>query len=101
MGAEESEESSSSSSASSSLSSDEESLSQEMMSLDVGDIAEIVTIMTDGVDYRTNEGVKRLNGDKIRKLFVKQLRKLLRDNGDFEEEFNRKFRSISQKKSKN
>jgi len=44
MGAEESEESSSSSSASSSLSSDEESLSQEMMSLDVGDIAEIVTI---------------------------------------------------------
>ena len=41
-----------------------------MMSLDVGDIAEIVTIMTDGVDYRTNEGVERLNGDKIRKLFV-------------------------------
>ena len=66
---EESEESSSSSSASSSLSSDEESLSQEMMSLDVGDIAEIVSIMTDGVDYRTNEGVKRLNGDKIRNLF--------------------------------
>jgi hypothetical protein len=97
---EEDESEESSSSASSSLSSDEESLSQEMMSLDVGDIAEIVTIMTDGVDYRTNEGVKRLNGDKIRKLFVKQLRKLLRDNGDFEEEFNRKFRSISQKNQK-
>jgi len=74
MGAEESEESSSSSSASSSLSSDEESLSQEMMSLNAGDIAEIVTMMTDGVDYRTNEGVKRLNGDKIRKLFVKTIK---------------------------
>jgi len=75
----------------------EELLSQEMMSLDVGDIAEIAKIMTDGVTYRTDEGMKQLNGDKIRKLFVKQLRKLLRDNGDFEEEFNRKFRNISQK----
>ena len=87
MGAEESEES-------------EESLSQEMMSLNAGDIAEIVTIMTEGVEYRTNDGVKVMNGDKIRKLFVKQLRKLLRDNGDFEEEFIGKFRSISQKNQK-
>jgi hypothetical protein len=47
--------------------------------------------------YRTNDGVKVMNGDKIRKLFVKQSRKLLRDNGDFEEEFIGKFRSISQK----
>jgi len=78
----------------------EELLSQEMMSLDVGDIAEIAKIMTDGVTYRTDEGMKQLNGDKIRKLFVKQLRKLLRDNGDFEEEFNRKFRNISQKNQK-
>jgi len=82
------------------VSSDEESLSQEMMSLDVGDIVEIANIMTDGVTYRTDEGMKQLNGDKIRKLFVKQLRKLLRDNGDFEEELNRKFRNISQKNQK-
>jgi hypothetical protein len=93
----ESEESSSS--LSSSLSS-EESLSQEMLSLEVGDITEIATIMTDGVTYRTDEGMKQLNGDKIRKLFVKQLRKLLRDNGDFEEKFIKKFRSISQKNQK-
>ena len=79
------------------VSSDEESLSQEMMSLDVGGIAEIAKIMTDGVTYRTDEGMKQLNGDKIRKLFVKQLRKLLRDNGDFEEKFIKKFRNISQK----
>jgi len=46
----------------------EESLSQEMMSLDVGDIAEIAKIMTEGVEYRTNDGVKVMNGDKIRKL---------------------------------
>ena len=88
-----------SSSSSSSLSS-EESLSQEMMSLDVGDIAEIAKIMTEGVEYRTNEGPTLMNADKIRKLFVKQLRKLLRDNGDFEEEFIGKFRSISQKNQK-
>jgi len=75
----------------------EESLSQEIMSLDVGDIAQIAKIMTEGVKYRTNEGPTLMNADKIRKLFVKQLRKLLRDNGDFEEEFNRKFRNISQK----
>jgi len=92
---EESEESSSSSSASSSSLSSEESLSQEMMSLDVGDMAEIATIMTDGVAYRTNEGVKRLNGDKIRKLFVKQLRKLLKDNDEFENSFGEQFRSES------
>ena len=90
----ESEESSSS--LSSSLSS-EESLSQEMLSLEVGDITVIATIMTDGVTYRTDEGMKQLNGDKIRKLFVKQLTKLLRDNGDFEEKFIKKFRSISLK----
>ena len=54
-----------SSSSSSSLSS-EESLSQEMMSLDVGDIAEIAKIMTEGVEYRTNEGPTLMNADKIR-----------------------------------
>ena len=70
------------------------------MSLDVGDIAQIAKIMTEGVKYRTNEGPTLMNADKIRKLFVKQLRKLLRDNGDFEEEFNRKFRNISQKNQK-
>jgi len=73
----------------------EESLSQEMLSLDVGDIAEIAKIMTEGVEYRTNEGVKRLNGDKVRKLFVKQLRKLLKDNDEFEDAFNSQFRSAS------
>jgi len=61
----------------------EESLTQEIMSLNAGDIADIATILTDGVVYRTNDGPKQLNGDKIRKLFVKQLRELLRDNGDF------------------
>ena len=93
----ESEESSSS--LSSSLSS-EESLSQEMLSLEVGDITEIATIMTDGVTYRTDEGMKQLNGDKIRKLFVKQLRKLLRDNGDFEEKFIKNL-EVFHKKIKN
>ena len=44
----------------------EESLSQEMMSLDVGDIAEIAKIMTEGVEYRTNEGPTLMNADKIR-----------------------------------
>ena len=73
----------------------EESLSQEMLSLDVGDIAEIAKIMTEGVSYRTNEGVKQLNGDKIRKLFVKELRNLLRNNDEFEDAFNGKFRSAS------
>ena len=47
-------------SSSSSLSlSSEESLSQEMMSLDVGDIVEIANIMTDGVTYRTDEGMNQ------------------------------------------
>ena len=55
-------------------SSSEESLSQEMLSLEVGDIAEISKILTEGVEYRTNDGVKVMNGDKIRKLFVKELR---------------------------
>ena len=55
MGAEQIEEEESSSASSSSLSS-EESLSQEMLSLEVGDITEIATIMTDGVTYRTDEG---------------------------------------------
>jgi len=75
----------------------EESLSQEMMSLDVGDIAEIAKIMTEGVEYRTNDGVKVMNGDKIRKLFVKELRKLLKNNDEFEEAFYAQFRTVSQK----
>jgi len=57
---EESEDSSSSSSASSSLPSEEE-LSQEMLSSEVGDIAEIAKVLTEGVAYRNNEGVKQLN----------------------------------------
>ena len=57
-------------SSSSSLSlSSEESLSQEMMSLNAGDIADIATILTEGVEYRTDDGVKVMNGDKIRKFF--------------------------------
>ena len=40
------------------------------MSLDVGDIEKIANILTEGVTYRTNEGMKQLHGDKIRKLFV-------------------------------
>jgi len=75
----------------------EESLSQEMMSLDVGDIAEIAKIMTEGVEYRTNEGTTRMNGDKIRKLFVKELRKLLKNNDEFEDAFYAQFRTVSQK----
>ena len=77
-----------------------ESLTQEMMSLNMGDIAEIATILTEGVIYRTNEGAKQLNGDKIRKAFVKQLRNLLRENDEFEDAFNSKFRNISQKNAK-
>jgi hypothetical protein len=82
------------------VSGDEESLTQEMMSLNMGDIAEIATILTEGVIYRTNEGAKQLNGDKIRKAFVKQLRNLLRENDEFEDAFNSKFRNISQKNAK-
>jgi len=82
---------------SSSFSSSEESLTQEMMSLDVSEIADIAKIMTEGVEYRTNDGPKQLNGDKIRKLFVKQLRKMLRDNDEFEEAFDAQFRTVSQK----
>ena len=70
------------------------------MSLDVGDIADIAIVLTEGVEYRTNDGVKVMNGVKIRKLFVKQLRKLLIDNGDFEDKFIKKFRSISPKNQK-
>ena len=92
----ESEESSSSSS----LSSEEESLTQEMMSLEVADIADIANILTEGVEYRTNDGVKVMNGVKIRKLFVKQLRKLLSENNDFEKKFTKNFRSVSQKNQK-
>jgi len=75
--------------------SSEEELSQEMMSLDVGDIAEIAKIMTEGVEYRTNEGSEIMNGDKIRKLFVKELRKLLKNNDEFEDAFVAQFRSAS------
>jgi hypothetical protein len=67
------------------------------MSLNEGDIVDIATILTEGVVYRTYEGEKELNGDKIRKAFVKQLRKLLTDNGEFEEAFNDRFKSVSQK----
>ena len=81
-------------SSSSSVSSEEE-LSQEMMSLDVGDIAEIAKIMTEGVVYRTNQGSEIMNGDKIRKLFVKELRKLLKNNDEFEDTFVAQFRSAS------
>ncbi len=80
-----------------SLSSEEESLTQEIMSLNMDEITEIATILTEGVVYRTNEGPRQLNGDKIRKLFVKQLRKMLRDNGEFEEAFDDRFKSVSQK----
>ena len=73
----------------------DESLSQEMMSLDVGDIAEIAKIMTDGVTYRTDEGPTLMNADKIRKAFVKELRNLLKNNDEFEDAFNGKFRSAS------
>jgi hypothetical protein len=83
-----------------SVSSEEESLTQEMMSLDVGDIVQIATMLTEGVEYRTNEGVKQLNGDKIRKLFVKELKKLLKGSEDFEDAFNAKFRNQSQKNQK-
>ena len=34
--------------------------------------------MTEGVSYRTNEGVQQLNADKIRNAFVKELRNLLK-----------------------
>ena len=81
-------------SSSSSVSSEEE-LSQEMMSLDVGDIAEIAKKMTEGVVYRTNQGSEIMNGDKIRKLFVKELRKLLKNNDEFEDTFVAQFRSAS------
>ena len=84
----------------SSVSSEEESLTQEMLSLSQGDIVQIATILTEGVEYRTNEGVKQLNGDKIRKLFVKELKKLLRGSKDFEDAFNAKFRNKSQKNQK-
>jgi len=94
------EDESEESSSSSSLSSDEESLTQEIMSLEMGDIADIVKVLTEGVEYRTNDGVKVMNGDKIRKLFVKQLRKLLSDNDDFEKKFTKNFRSVSQKNQK-
>jgi hypothetical protein len=94
------EDESEESSSSSSLSSDEESLTQEIMSLEMGDIADIVKVLTEGVEYRTNDGVKVMNGDKIRKLFVKQLRKLLSDNDDFEKKFTKHFRSVSQKNQK-
>jgi len=80
-----------------SLSSEEESLTQEMMSLNEGDIVDIATILTEGVVYRTNDGPKQLNGDKIRKLFVKELRKLLNNNDEFEEVFDDRFKSVSQK----
>ena len=80
-----------------SLSSEEESLTQEMMSLNEGDIVDIATILTEGVVYRTYEGATELNGDKIRKAFVKQLRKLLTDNGEFEKAFDDRFKSVSQK----
>jgi len=94
------EDESEESSSSSSLSSDEESLTQEIMSLDVGDISDIAKVLTEGVEYKTNDGVKVMNEVKRRKLFVKQLRKLLIDNSDFEEKFIDKFRSISQKNQK-
>jgi len=73
----------------------EESLSQEMMSLEVGDIADIAKIMTEGVSYRTNEGDKQIDADKIRKLFVKELRKLLKNNDEFDDAFNGQYRSAS------
>ncbi len=38
-----------------------------MMSLDMGDIAEIAKIMTDGVTYRTDEGPTLMNVDKLEK----------------------------------
>ena len=43
-------------SSSSSVSSEEESLTQEMLSLSQGGIVQIATVLTEGVEYRTNEG---------------------------------------------
>ena len=45
---------------------DEEELTESIMSLQPGDIAEIAKIMTEGVEYRTNEGPTLMNADKIR-----------------------------------
>jgi hypothetical protein len=74
---------------------EEEVLSSSIMSLQTGDIADIAKILTEGVEYRTNEGTTLMNGDKIRKLFVKELRKLSKNNDEFEDAFNAQFRSAS------
>ncbi len=46
------------------LSSEEESLTKEIMSLNMGDIVDIATIMTQGIVYKTDEGATELNGEK-------------------------------------
>jgi len=74
---------------------EEEVLSRSIMSLQTGDIADIAKILTEGVEYRTDEGITLMNADKIRKLFVKELRKLLKNNDEFEDAFNTQFRSPS------
>jgi len=82
------------------LSSEEESLTKEIMSLNMGDIVDIATIMTQGIVYKTDEGATELNGEKIRKSFVKQLRRLLTDNDDFFNRFVYQFNSVFQKDAK-
>ena len=76
---------------------DEEELTESIMSSQTGDIADIAKILTEGVEYRTDEGTMLLNDDKIRKSFVKRLRYFLKKNDDFEVAFTRQFNSNSKK----
>jgi hypothetical protein len=77
----------------------QEEITQEIMKLQTGDVAEIAKILTEGVEYGTNEETRLINGDKIRRFFVKQLREMLSSNNDFEEKFTDQFRSMTQRNS--
>jgi len=77
----------------------QEEITQEIMKLQTGDVAEIAKILTEGVEYGTNEETMLINGDKIRRFFVKQLREMLSSNNDFEEKFTDQFRSMTQRNS--
>jgi hypothetical protein len=77
----------------------QEEITQEIMKLQTGDVAEIAKILTEGVEYGTNEETILINGDKIRRFFVKQLREMLSSNNDFEEKFTDQFRSMTQRNS--
>jgi hypothetical protein len=70
-----------------------------MMSGDEDELEQMAQILTEGVVYKTNEGTKQLNGDKIRFSFVQQLRKLMRENSDFKKDFTDLFRSSTGKVS--